>query len=450
MKRFIRSSLCAALVVILVLGCTLSASAFGGIGVTRWGEYEDAECLVKKTILAKQELDESGNTVSFNEYTYDDAGRILTLTVYDNEKKANVKGSCKYAYSNGNKTVTIGEYDSRNKLINKIVYEYADAFDVLKNFDEQAYNKCTTTLYDDGKETRIVEISYSDGFKKETKKEYAPDSSDEMYLRVDSFSEYNKSWFAVGGSFGILHSKTVNYDESGTIISGEERINEFDSHEIITKQDLYNYDEFEEDFILVDSVTFENKYDGERVTERIEKVKGVIQHKYVYSYNGNTEEMIEYYYTDPDYNPERKSVYVFRDNGAWEKSQQYKYDENSGEWLLTDHYEMKYDEKDRLIYSENFYYSSENGEKIGGQVIEYEYDKYGAETLIKQSTWSQETKELKTVSYSKYILTYDDTADVTSPQTGDNSNMTLWVMLLALSSMGLCAYLVLGKKRNKC
>ncbi len=36
----------------------------------------------------------------------------------------------------------------------------------------------------------------------------------------------------------------------------------------------------------------------------------------------------------------------------------------------------------------------------------------------------------------------------TSPQTGDNSHMTLWVMLLVLSSMGLCACLVLGKKRK--
>ena len=36
----------------------------------------------------------------------------------------------------------------------------------------------------------------------------------------------------------------------------------------------------------------------------------------------------------------------------------------------------------------------------------------------------------------------------TSPQTGDNSHMTLWVMLMALSSMGLCACLLLGKKRK--
>ena len=66
-----------------------------------------------------------------------------------------------------------------------------------------------------------------------------------MYLRVDSFSEYDKSWFAVADSFTMLHSKTENYDESGTIISGEERINEIDSHGSITKQDLYLYDEFE-------------------------------------------------------------------------------------------------------------------------------------------------------------------------------------------------------------
>ena len=31
-----------------------------------------------------------------------------------------------------------------------------------------------------------------------------------------------------------------------------------------------------------------------------------------------------------------------------------------------------------------------------------------------------------------------DPTDPTSPQTGDTSNMALWVMLLALSSMGLC------------
>ena len=35
-----------------------------------------------------------------------------------------------------------------------------------------------------------------------------------------------------------------------------------------------------------------------------------------------------------------------------------------------------------------------------------------------------------------------------SPQTGDNSHMALWLMLLALSSTGLCACLVLGKKRK--
>lgn len=35
-----------------------------------------------------------------------------------------------------------------------------------------------------------------------------------------------------------------------------------------------------------------------------------------------------------------------------------------------------------------------------------------------------------------------------SPQTGDNSLVTLWVLLLALSSVSLCACLVLGKKRK--
>ena len=39
--------------------------------------------------------------------------------------------------------------------------------------------------------------------------------------------------------------------------------------------------------------------------------------------------------------------------------------------------------------------------------------------------------------------------DPKSPQTGDTSNMTLWIMLMALSSVGLCACLVLGKKRKK-
>ena len=36
----------------------------------------------------------------------------------------------------------------------------------------------------------------------------------------------------------------------------------------------------------------------------------------------------------------------------------------------------------------------------------------------------------------------------TSPQTGDTSNMTLWVMLMALSAMGLCVCLIFGKRKR--
>ena len=39
--------------------------------------------------------------------------------------------------------------------------------------------------------------------------------------------------------------------------------------------------------------------------------------------------------------------------------------------------------------------------------------------------------------------------DPKSPETGDNSHTALWVMLLSLSSTGLCACIVLGKKRKK-
>lgn len=35
-----------------------------------------------------------------------------------------------------------------------------------------------------------------------------------------------------------------------------------------------------------------------------------------------------------------------------------------------------------------------------------------------------------------------------TPETGDNSHMTLWLMLLALSSIGICSCIIYGKKRN--
>ena len=36
----------------------------------------------------------------------------------------------------------------------------------------------------------------------------------------------------------------------------------------------------------------------------------------------------------------------------------------------------------------------------------------------------------------------------TSPQTGDTSNMTLWIIMMALSSMGLCVCLIFGKRKR--
>lgn len=36
----------------------------------------------------------------------------------------------------------------------------------------------------------------------------------------------------------------------------------------------------------------------------------------------------------------------------------------------------------------------------------------------------------------------------TSPQTGDTSNMTLWIMLMLVSAMGLCACLIFGKRKR--
>ena len=54
-----------------------------------------------------------------------------------------------------------------------------------------------------------------------------------------------------------------------------------------------------------------------------------------------------------------------------------------------------------------------------------------------------------TTVYAKWTKNSVSPTKPTSPPTGDNSNMTLWVMLMALSSMGLCACLVLGKKRKK-
>ncbi len=53
-----------------------------------------------------------------------------------------------------------------------------------------------------------------------------------------------------------------------------------------------------------------------------------------------------------------------------------------------------------------------------------------------------------TTIYAKWTENAVTPADPTSPRTGDAGNMALWVMLLALSSMGLCACLVFGKKRK--
>lgn len=51
-----------------------------------------------------------------------------------------------------------------------------------------------------------------------------------------------------------------------------------------------------------------------------------------------------------------------------------------------------------------------------------------------------------TDSFGTYAITYKD--DVKSPQIGDNSHMGLWIMLMMLSSGGIAATLLYGRKKR--
>ena len=76
------------------------------------------------------------------------------------------------------------------------------------------------------------------------------------------------------------------------------------------------------------------------------------------------------------------------------------------------------------------------------------YYKCGCGKLFEDATCKVEITDLdawKAQGGAGYIAKLEE--EPTSPQTGDTSNMILWVMLMSLSSMGLC--LVLGKKRKK-
>ena len=59
----------------------------------------------------------------------------------------------------------------------------------------------------------------------------------------------------------------------------------------------------------------------------------------------------------------------------------------------------------------------------------------------------------ETDHFSSYVLaeakqTNTKQESTTSPQTGDNSNMILWISLLIVSAFGLAGTSVLGKKKN--
>ena len=99
--------------------------------------------------------------------------------------------------------------------------------------------------------------------------------------------------------------------------------------------------------------------------------------------------------------------------------------------------------------------SNHNGVLVEGTAATLEstgfksYYKCDCGKLFEDATCKVEITDLdawKAQGGNGYIAKLEE--EPTSPQTGDNSHMTLWVMLLALSSMGLCACLVLGKKRK--
>ena len=53
-----------------------------------------------------------------------------------------------------------------------------------------------------------------------------------------------------------------------------------------------------------------------------------------------------------------------------------------------------------------------------------------------------------TTLYAKWVTNFVTPTDPTTPQTGDNSNMLLWVMLLAVSGGALVGTAVYSRKRK--
>ncbi len=448
MKRFIRSSLCAALVVVMVLGSTLSVSAMKNYN--RWNYGQERQ--VNRLMLSKEEINDEGKTQQYIEYTYDDEGRMLTADYYEDKTKAVFNGKEKYIYENNFKKVTIEDYNTKNVMINKIIYEYVSPFDVLKNYEEQPYTKSTEYEYDatTGKERSRIIVDFSADFK-EKKEQYSNlTENGEWYTYAEFTDKFNKSFFDWGNR--SIYYSNIGYNEDGTIDNGSEEVYEYNEHGNEMSHTVRSYYKDKAEFVDDTYETHEYKYDGDKIIEDLyisrradAPVTTATKKKTTYSYTGNKCERITYAYLEEQYKQNNKVVTTYDEKGFEIKSDYYSY--VASDWVLSYTYEYEYDSKNRNTCIKYLSYSE--GKIVGGDMDSHEYDELGNETLYSHSRWSTEKNDFVFSSSVKNAYTYSDYKEYGQfPQTGDTSNMTLWFMLTALSSMGLYACLAYGKKRK--
>ena len=105
----------------------------------------------------------------------------------------------------------------------------------------------------------------------------------------------------------------------------------------------------------------------------------------------------------------------------------------------------------------NGYTNAENHWKecACGNKIETAAHTYGDWTVTKESTTTEKGSKEKTCSVCGHKVTEDlplaenTDKEPSSPQTGDNSNLILWFVLLMVSALGIVSTVVFNKKRAR-